>query len=66
MYEHRSTKSVQISVVYPYSCLNGATVPKCGAKIPPADRVSLAWFAKFCNGTKQYRKAQFSSMQNCC
>ena len=57
MYEHRSIKSVKISVGYFYSCLNGAAVPKCGAKIPSADRVSLAWFVQFCNGINQHRKA---------
>jgi len=53
MYEYRSTKSVKISVGHFYPCFSGATVPKCGAIMPPAGHVSLAWLAQVCNGVKQ-------------
>ena len=34
MYEHRSTRSVKISMGHLYPGLSGATVPRCGAKLP--------------------------------
>ena len=45
MDKHRSTKSVKLSVGHHYPCCRGATIPKCGAKMPSADLVSLTSMA---------------------
>jgi len=45
MDKHSSTKSVKLSVAHHYPRFRGATIPKCGAKMPLADRVSLVGMA---------------------